>query len=430
MTQKREDFLSSYGVSFLLPLIALAIYAYSQQLTTGLGVTGLNRPVQWGIYIANFIFFIGLSAGGIAISALVHILNKEELKSVAIIAEVSAISSLLLATLFILFDLGRPDRIFYLFLNGNIRSPLIWDVTVISSYFTLCVALLFFSVRADLVKSLSGASPFRRRLVKIVTLGYTALSEKTLQRDRKLLRGLAFLSIPAFVALHSVTAWILGLVKGQPGWNTAILAPLFIISALVSGTALVILATAVSRSLCRVKVERKAILDLGKALFILVLILSYFLFSELLTIGYSGTLPHLAIFEELLKGKFATVFWFDVVFGITLPLFLLGFLWTRTRVMGVGIASVLVLVGVFTERIYILLPSLMKPYRGEITAIYNPTWVEWSIMAGTYIFGMLIFLAIVRSIFPAERRADQTVHPKDHLIMIQKKSLQGTFASE
>jgi molybdopterin-containing oxidoreductase family membrane subunit len=120
---------------------------YSRQFIGGLGVTGLNQPVFWGVYIANFIFCVGLSAGGIAVSALVHLLDKTEMKPVAIMAEVMAITFLVLAAMFIVMDLGEPTRAFYVLLNANPTSPLLWDVSVISSYLILCVSLLYFSAR-------------------------------------------------------------------------------------------------------------------------------------------------------------------------------------------------------------------------------------------------------------------------------------------
>src|SRR3990172_9675337 len=205
----RETFWVEMGLTLL---IAWGLYTYSLQFFNGLGVTGLNKPVFWGLYIANFIFCVGLSAGGIAVSALVHILNKEEMKPIAIIAEILSISFLILAALFIVLDMGQPTRLLYVIRNANFSSPLLWDVTIINSYLILCSALLFFSVRAQVVKAALG-HPGRFILVRLLTLGYTDISEASLKRDRRTLKTLAIVSIPGAVALHSVTAWILGLVK-------------------------------------------------------------------------------------------------------------------------------------------------------------------------------------------------------------------------
>ncbi|MFQ5803186.1 MAG: NrfD/PsrC family molybdoenzyme membrane anchor subunit [Candidatus Methylomirabilales bacterium] len=390
--------------------IGWALYMYSVQFITGLGVTGLNKPVFWGLYVANFIFCVGLSAGGIVVSALVHLLDKEEMKPVAIMAEVMATSFLLLAALFIFMDLGQPTRFFYVILHANFTSPLLWDIIVISSYLLLCSALLYFSARAELVRR-RGNDPQWRWAVRLFTLGRTSLSPPARRWDRWCLRTLAIISIPGAVALHSVTAWIFGLVKGQPGWNTTILAPLFIASALVSGLAAVILAVILGRRLFALTVDEQVIQTLARYLLIAIPVLMYLLFSEFLTVGYSGTPTHLQVFDEILWGRFAGIFWFDVVVGILIPLALLGLRRTRT-VIGIGVASFLVVVGVFAERAYVLLPSLMRsaPLNNGGVA-YAPTTVEWSLMAGAYALGFLIFLGIMDLIFGPRARKERPEAP-------------------
>ncbi|HEX9106318.1 MAG TPA: NrfD/PsrC family molybdoenzyme membrane anchor subunit [Longimicrobiales bacterium] len=380
-----------------LLLVAWAAYMYSTQFVNGLGVTGLNRPVFWGLYIANFIFCVGLSAGGIAVSALVHLLERKDMKPVAIMAEVMATSFLALAATFIVMDLGQPTRLFYVFLSPNFSSPLLWDVTVITTYMLLCLALLYFSARSALVE-LRGKGRWRW-LVRVLTLGHTSLSERARRWDHRLLRTLAIISIPGAVALHSVTAWILGLVKGQPGWNTPILAPLFIASALVSGLAGVILAIIVGRRSFKLEVSHEVVVTLARYLLALIPVLAYLLFSEFLTVGYSGTPEHLLVFREILFGRFSRIFWFDIVVGVIVPLVLLALPWTRSSTRGIALACVLVIVGVFAERTYVLLPSLMRPALIPGIVGYAPNAVEWSLMAGAYALGLLIFCALMALIF-------------------------------
>ena len=377
-------------------LVFWALYMYSTQFVDGLGVTGLNRPVFWGLYIANFIFCVGLSAGGIGVSALVHLLERTDMKPVAILAEVLATSFLFLAASFIIMDLGQPTRFFFVFLSPNFSSPLLWDVTAITSYMFLCVALLYFSARGELVRR-RGQGRWRP-LVQLFTLGHTSLSERALRWDHRFLRTLAIISIPGAVALHSVTAWILGLVKGQPGWNTPILAPLFIASALVSGLAGVILAVLVSRRFFKLEVADDVVQSLAGYLLALIPVLLYLLFSEFLTVGYSGTPAHLQVFHEILFGRFARIFWFDIVVGVLVPLALLALPWTRTP-RGIALACLLVIVGVFAERTYVLLPSLMRQALIPGLVAYHPSTVEWSLMAGAYAAGLLVFLGLMAFLF-------------------------------
>ncbi|HYB89872.1 MAG TPA: NrfD/PsrC family molybdoenzyme membrane anchor subunit [Candidatus Binataceae bacterium] len=396
------------AVVVLAGIFGFAIYMYHFQFSEGLGVTGLNKPVFWGVYIANFIFWVGLSAGGIAVSALVHLMDKKEMKPVAIMAEIMAGGFLMVAAMFIIMDLGRPTNMYQLFLHPNFTSPLLWDVTVVNCYLLLCLALLYFSAREHIVRRLGHKAAWKP-IVFLVSLGRTSLSPASVERDHRCLWVLAVISIPAAVALHSVTAWILGLVKGQPGWNTPILAPLFIASALVSGFAAVTLAVIVARRLFAFQVSEEVIQTFGRYLVVAILILMYLFFSEFLTVGYSGSLSHIEVFDEILFGRFSGIFWFDAIIGILIPLLLLTLPWNKSM-FTVGVASALVVIGVFAERTYLLLPSLMRPnsLTGSASS-YTPTVLEWSLMAGAYAFGCLLFLGGMGLIFGRPPRAAREV---------------------
>ena len=182
-----------------------------QQWTHGLEVTGLSVSIYWGFYIVNFVFLIGVSAGGIIVGALAYAAEIERFRPVARLAELMAISCLILATLFIFVSIGAPDRFYFLFLYGRLGSPLIWDVIIILAYLALAMALGYFGTRADLVRCMN-AFPKRQWLYRLLALGYTDLSPRAVERDKKILRVLAIISIPAAILLHSITAWILGLV--------------------------------------------------------------------------------------------------------------------------------------------------------------------------------------------------------------------------
>ena len=379
-------------------LMGAGLFFYTQQLRTGLAVTGLNSQVTWGIYIVNFIFCVGLSAGGIAVSALVHAFHIEELKPVALIAEILALTFLLLAAVSIVIDMGHPERGYFIPLHANLRSPLVWDVTVITTYLTLCLALLWCSLRSDLQHLPAGVT-----LGPVLAWVAGGRSEASRRRNTRLLQRLSVISIPVALALHSVTAWILGLAKGQPGWNTAILAPLFIASALVSGIGVVILGAAGLRRLYQVPLPDAVIQKLGRYLFLLLPILAYLLFSEFLTISYTGGLSHQRVMEEIVWGRFAGVFWFDVIVGILIPFLILA-LAGRSQT-AIQVASLMAVVGVLAERVNILLPSLMRfdPLRGDV--YYFPTIRELTMVAAVYAGGLVFFLGFGAMIGRLERRA-------------------------
>lgn len=344
----------------LLAIVAVAFCAWAYQLRYGLGVTGLNKPVFWGMYIVSFVFFIGISAGGIAVASLSHLAGIQKFKPVSRVAEMVAIISLILAMLAIVFDMGRPDRILHLFLYPKLNSPLVWDVFVINIYLMLCVAMLYFGSKGN----------------------------------TKMLKRFAAISIPAFVLVHSVTAWIFGLMKSQAGWHTAILAPLFIVSALVSGLACVLLVMSFSRQFLGVTCNDDTIISLGKYFKALLPILFYFLFCEYLTAGFANIPRHTEILKELFIGRFSGIFWFDISLGILVPLFIIYSRFGKTT-QGVGIASLLAFLGVFAERIDIVLPSFFHPALMNLAVpyMYKPTGVEFLLTIGLFALGMLLFIA-------------------------------------
>jgi len=357
-------------LTLLVAVMAFAFCAWVYQLQFGLGVTGMNKPVFWGVYIVSFVFFIGVSAGGIAVASLSHLAGIEKFKPISRVAEVVAIISLILAMTGIIFDLGRPDRLLNLFIYPQFSSPLIWDVFVINIYLVLCVAMLYLSIKG-----------------------------KT-----KLLKTFALISIPAFVLVHSVTAWIFGLMKSQPGWHTTILAPLFIASALVSGLALIILALIFASRFLDFDLDKETVINLGKYFKILLPILFYFLFSEFITNAYANIPSHTVVLRELFFGKFAGIFWFDMVLGIIIPFFIIISSSGKT-LAGVGIVSVLSFLGVFAERVNIVVPTFYHPFltNDRILYSYKPTWVEYALVAGLFAFGTVLFIIASKFIPLLER---------------------------
>ena len=388
------------GRTCLWLMVAWAAAVYVNQVVHGLTVTNLSRPVYWGLYITNFVFCVGLSAGGIVVSAIVHLLDRVEMRPLAIMAEIMATLFLALAVAFVVVDMGRPTALFEIVLHPQVRSPLLWDVTVISVYGLLCVGLLYFSTREQILRRGTGVLP--GWLITALTLGRRSQAPASLARDHRILKVLALASLPLAVALHSVTAWILGLQISQPGWTPPILAPVFIASAIASGVAAVTLAAIAARKVFSMPVSDDALRTLGSLLAVSIPLLSYLLLSEFLTVGLSGSPRETGILQDLLWGRFAPIFWFDAVVGLFLPLLVLA-LPGRWTVQRIGAASTMVLIGVLAERAYLVLPSLLRVTGFAPTGRYHPTYVEWSLMAGAYAAGTLLFLAAMDVVFGARR---------------------------
>jgi molybdopterin-containing oxidoreductase family membrane subunit len=386
-------------VGLLLILIGGATYALFEQLGTGLGITGMNSPAYWGLYIVNFVFFVGLSAGGIIIASLVHALGLRQFRSVARIAELMAISCVILAVLFILLDMGRPERLGNLFLYGQLQSPLIWDVIVINFYLLVSLAYGYFGTRADLVR-LRVAIPERRWLYRFLALGYTDLSDRAVARDQKILRVLALVGLPLAVALHTVTAWILGLVKARPGWYGAIMAPLFIVSATVSGLALLLASVVVSRRILRLPIEEKVIRDLGKLLVFSIPVLGYLLFAELLTVLYGREPASFHVFEEMMHGEYAPMFWGNLFFGLLYPLALLGVIvWgvKRRLVLWAGLLATPLITVAAVKLQHI--PPVLGPVLSGVLGVPVQAWLGYAVL---WVLGLFLLLALLDQRVPAD----------------------------
>jgi len=380
------------GVAGLLGLVALGGYhLVGSQWAQGLEVTGLNTSIYWGLYIINFVFLVGVSAGGIIVAALAHILEFKEFKPISRIAELQAISCLILATLFIFVSIGAPDRFYYLFLYGRLGSPLIWDVIIIVVYLALAMVMGYLGTRADLVRCMA-VFPRRRWLFRLLALGYTDISPAALERERRLLRGLSWAAIPAAVLLHSITAWILGLVKARVTWHTSLLGPLFVVSAVASGVALVTLCVVVTRALWRLDIGEKVVGGLGKVLALSVPVLGYFLFAELLTVTFGGETAALEVFTEMVWGSFAPFFWVNLIVGLLLPLLLLvmparlSASWAFARAAAAAaFAGVLVMVWPWAG--------------GDAPALFAESFPAWGALAQpAWMLGLLVLLIVVLTV--------------------------------
>lgn len=387
-------------VTFMTLMSVAAVIGLAALITqwrVGLGITGLNTPTYWGLYVVNFVFLIGVSAGGIIVASLAHAFGLRRFEPVGRIAELLAITALVLAAIFITVDMGRPDRIFNLLLHGRWSSPLIWDFVVVTLYLATALALGYYGTRGDMV--VCGRHLSRRRwLYRVMLLGHRDDSPPAQNRDRRTLRTLAWIALPGAVALHSVTAWIMGLLKSQAGWHNALLAPLFIVSAVVSGLALVTLVTALLRRPLRLRIPDDLIQDLGRMLAWGIPILGYFLFAEFLTVVYAGATHEAEIFHAMTAGPFAKLFWFDLIAGLLVPWLLLVVPGLRS-VTSTGIAALLVVVGVLAERFLIVLPSLAYPRLPIPTVPYAPTVLEIVIVAGIYALGALV-ITVLAKVFP------------------------------
>ncbi|MBI4597876.1 MAG: polysulfide reductase NrfD [Candidatus Omnitrophica bacterium] len=384
-------------IGCLLVVIAVAAYAWLHQLVFGLGMTGLNRPVFWGIYITNFVFFIGISHAGTLISAILRLCRAEWRRPITRMAEAITVLVLFIGAGNILMDLGRPDRALNVLLHPNFRSPLLWDVTSITTYLTASTLYLYLPLIPDLAL-LRDRVPKRRWFYRLLALGWTGTPRQQHWLEVAI-SIMAVLVIPIAITVHTVVSWVFAMTV-QPMWHSTIFGPYFVVGAIFSGIAALIIAMAVIRKAYRLEAYLKPIHFNNLAVLLLVMACCwfYFTFAEYLTTFYGNEPDEMQVFWSKITGPYAPYFWTMVACCFVVPVPILALRKGRS-IPGTVIASVLVLIGMWLERFLIVVPSLINPrlpYRG---GIYHPTWVEGAITAGAFAM-FLLFYCIFAKLFP------------------------------
>ncbi|HLC27074.1 MAG TPA: NrfD/PsrC family molybdoenzyme membrane anchor subunit [bacterium] len=384
-------------VTILLGVVLWGIYAYSFQVRHGLGVTGLDRPVYWGFYITNFVFFIGISHAGTLISAILRLCQAEWRRSITRAAEVITVVVLFIGAANILLDLGRPDRALFVIFHGNLTSPLLWDVVSISTYLTGSTIYLYLPLIPD-IAILRDRKARPQFLYRILSLGFTG-TEKEKKRLHIAISIMAVIVIPIAISVHTVVSWVFAMTI-QPMWHSTIFGPYFVVGAIFSGIAALILAMAIIRRAYHLQEYLKEIHfnNLGTLLLVMALLWFYFTFAEYLTTFYGGEPDEMAVFFAKVRGPYAPYFWAMVVTNFVIQFSILCNRKTRT-VAGTVIASSSVIVGMWLERFTIVVPTLVNPRIPFPRGTYFPSWIEVSLMAASFAMFILLYMGFSK-LFP------------------------------
>jgi Ni/Fe-hydrogenase subunit HybB-like protein len=384
-------------VGILLAIIVNAGITWIYQLRQGLGVTGMNRPVMWGIFIINFVFFIGISHAGTLISAILRLCNAEWRRAITRSAEVITVLVLFIGMSNIIIDLGRPDRVLNVVLHGHLRSPLLWDVISVTTYLIASSIYLYLPLIPD-IALIRERTTKRAWFYRILSLGWRGT-----ERQHRLLdiaiAVMAVIVIPIAVSVHTVVSWVFGMTI-QPMWHSTIFGPYFVVGAIFSGIAALIIAMAALRWAYHLEDYLREIHfnNLGILLLVMTLLWFYFTFAEHLTTYYGSDPSHMAVFRNKVFGPYAPYFWTMVVCCFVIPLPILAFHRTRT-VKGTVIASLAVIVGMWLERFTIVVPTLVNPRLPYPRGVYHPTWVEASLTAGCFAAFILLYV-LFSKLFP------------------------------
>lgn len=387
-------------VGFLLTIVAGGVVAYVHQFINGLSVTGMNRPVYWGLYIVNFVFFIGLAHSGTFISAILTLVGAGWRKPLARAAEAITVFSVPFGAGSILLDLGRIERMFNMFIYGRFESPLLWDVTCVSLYLFSSVVFFYLSLLPDIAicrDRLTNVPRWQHQMYRILSLGWKGHPEQY-RRLEKVLGGMAIFMAMLVVIVHTVVAFVFSMTL-QPSWHTAVMGPFFLVGAVFSGSGAVVIAMAVLRRAYHLEemLTLKHFDYMRKLLIALSLIWLYFMVAEYLTTFYGHQVEEMLIFWAKFTGAFAIPFWVMFVCCFALPMII--FLTKGKKSIGwMVVAGLIINVGMWLERYVVIVPTMTRPrlLSGLAMGTYTPTWVEVAITAACFAGLLLIYLLFTR----------------------------------
>ncbi len=373
---------------FILTAVALVgANAWAVQVADGMIVTNMTDHVSWGLYIANFTFMVGVAAGGVMMVIPAYLYRDKKMQDVVIVGEILAIAAIVMCLLFVVVDLGRPERFWHLIPGiGRFNWPmsmLTWDVIVLNVYL----------------------------LLNLHICGYL-LYMRFLGRKPNKTWYLPFVLISIFwaISIHTVTAFLYCGLGGRPFWNTALLAPRFLASAFVAGPALILIIFIVLRNLVGRNIDEAPSHLLIKIVRVTILINLLMVISEVFTEFYTGG-AHTDSARYLflgLHGHNALVpwIWTAVAFNVVAAvLFLSPWVFKRTSVL--TIACVLAFIGAWIEKgMGLIVPGFVPSTLHEIVE-YTPSLTEWKVSAGIWAFGLMILTVLLKLAIAVFRRQSE-----------------------
>ena len=359
-------------IVLLLVIISAGVYFYINQLTTGLTLTGMGRDVSWGVYIAQFTFFVGVAASAVMVVLPYYLHDYKAFGKIVIVGEFLAVAATIMCVLFILVDLGRPDRVLNVMLYPTPNSMLFWDATVLSGYL----------------------------LLNIIS-GWTVLgAERKGVPPPKWVKPVIYLSIPWAVSIHTVTAFLYAGLPGRHLWLTAVLAPRFLASAFAAGPAILILVSFVLKKTTGFDAGKQAINKLAVIVTYAAIINFFLLGMEFFTAFYSNIPSHMHSLQYLFfglhgKGQLVPWMWVSMIVGLgSLVVLLIPKL--RTSSKWLIMACIGITVSIWIDKGVGLIIGGFVPSPLEEIVGYMPTLGEVSITLGIWAIGILLLTVLLK----------------------------------
>jgi len=318
-TKLIDPLFAAPGLRFWLMLMGLVVvigwgvYMYIRQVALGLGETGMNRPTYWGVYMVNFIFFIGISHAGTLISAILRVTGAEWRRPITRVAEAITAFALIVGTLQIIIDMGRPDRLLFVILHGRLQSPILWDVVSVTAYFLGSVTYLYLPLIPDAALLRDNcpetAPAWQRQLYTLLAIGWRG-SRAQWARLEKAIAVMAVFIIPVAVSVHTIISWILATTV-QPGWHSSIFGPYFVVGAIFSGIGALFIAMSAVRKVLGLEqyIAERQYRNLGLLFVTMNAIWAYFTYAEHLSIAAGQQTEEFPVLAAKLWGEFSFGFW-------------------------------------------------------------------------------------------------------------------------
>lgn len=380
-------------------------------IVKGFGLTGLTSPAGWGSLITTFVFWVGIAHSGTLISAILFLFRAPWRQSVYRIAEAMTVFAVMTAGLFPLIHVGRPWLAYWLFpypnsrfLWPNFRSPLVWDVFAVTTYFTVSATFFYLGTIPDIAAAREMATGLRRKFYNVISLGWRG-TDREWHHFGKAYIYLAALATPLVLSVHSVVSWdfAMGIV---PGWHATIFAPYFVAGAIFSGVAMVITLSVPCRKIFGLEayLTTKHYDALAKLIILTGNIVLYAYLTEFFMAWYSGEPAEKGMFWNRLFGSYWWATWTMLVCNGIVPI-TLWFKRVRHSIPALFVISIFINIGMWFERFVIIVTSLVHEYEPFAWGNYRPRVVEMTILAGSFCwfgFWFLLFLRLLPPVAIAE----------------------------
>jgi Ni/Fe-hydrogenase subunit HybB-like protein len=396
-------------------------------IVKGFGVTGLTSPAGWGSLITDFVFWVGIAHSGTLISAILFLFRAPWRQAVYRIAEAMTVFAVMTAGLFPLIHVGRPWLAYWLFpypnsrfLWPNFRSPLVWDVFAVTTYFTVSATFFYLGTIPDLAAARERAVGLRKKFYQVVSLGWRG-TDREWHHFGKAYIYLAALATPLVLSVHSVVSWdfAMGIV---PGWHATIFAPYFVAGAIFSGVAMVITLSVIMRKVFHLEayLTTKHYDAMAKLIMLTGLIVLYAYLTEFFMAWYSGEEIEKSSFWNRLFGPYWWATWTMLVCNGVVPI-MLWFKRVRYSIPALFVISIFINIGMWFERFVIIVTSLTHEYEPFAWGVYRPTLVEMGLLIGSFCwfgFWFLLFtrmlppvaIAELKEVLPAPMRKKAVAH--------------------